>query len=77
MEQKERKWYGNFTAARYLFIFRPGKFMKYIYPDSRLGLNWHELNAGTLLLSNLYYLVLISGNVYMKLFILKVFVLPY
>lgn len=32
-----------------LFLSRQGTFMKYIEPDSKLGLNWYDLNAGTLL----------------------------
>lgn len=55
-----------------LFIFRQGKFMKYIETNPRLSLNWHDLNAGPLLLSNLYHLALISRSVYMTFLTLKV-----
>ena len=45
-------------------------FMKYLKPDSRLS--WHDLNIGTLLLSSLYHLALIPGNIYIKFLTLKV-----
>lgn len=48
-----------------LFLSRQGKFLTYVEPDSRLGLNRHDLNR-----SKLNQLAQRSGNVYMQFLML-------
>ena len=68
---KKRKRMWKFHCSLVLCLYSgKASFMKYIKPDSRLS--WHDLNAGTSLLSSLYHLVLIPGNIYMKFLTLKV-----